>query len=138
MRDAIKTLLENDATLMAILTGGLHTATEISRQDTPGAFDASDEILPCALLQFGSETPVAPYPHGATLYFSLMFYERSGYTNIEAARARAYLLLHRQKVTPATGACWGIRHADDVLDQEDTALGCSLAISRYYGVIRRA
>ena len=138
MRDAIKTLLENDATLMATLTGGLHTKAEISRQDTPTAFDANDEILPCALLHFGTQTPVGPYPHGSQLYFALMFYERSGYDNIETARARAYTLLHRQKVTPATGACWGIRHADDVLDQEDTALGCSLAISRYVATIRRA
>jgi hypothetical protein len=138
MRDAIKTLLENDATLMAILTGGVHTGTEISRQDTPEAFDASDEILPCVLLQFGTAAPAGPYSHSSMLHFSLMFYERSGYENVEAARERAYVLLHRQKVTPAAGACWGIRHADDVLDQEDTALGCSLAISRYYGVIRRA
>ena len=138
MRDAIETLLGTDSTLMSILTGGLHTAVEITRQETPAAFDSNGEIQPCALLKFDSVAPDGPYEHGAMLHFSLLFYERSGYDNVEAARQRAYVLLHREKVRPATGACWEIRHADDVLDREDEALGCRLAISRYYAVIRRA
>lgn len=138
MRDAIEAVLTGDGTLMATLTGGVHTATEISRQDTPSAFDANSEIEPCGLLRFETISPIGPYEHSARLFFSVYLYERSGYTNIETARARIYTLLHRQRVTPSTGGCWQIEHADDVLDQEDTALGCSLAVSRYYATILRA
>lgn len=137
MRDAIYDLLSGDATLMATLTGGLHVGTEITRQDTPAAFDANSEIQPCGLLRFGTQTPVAPHHHGSRLFFQLLLYERSGYDNVEVARARAYALLHRQRVTPATGGCWEIRHADDVPDQEDEGLGCSLAVCRYYAMVRR-
>lgn len=138
MRDAIFDALDHDVTLTAILTGGVHTATEISRQLTPGAFDANSEIKPCALLKFSSLVPRLPYAHGARLTFSIMFYERAGYDSIETARARVYELLHTQKVSPAEGACWEIRHADDVLDQRDNVLDCSLAASRYSATIRRA
>jgi hypothetical protein len=67
-----------------------------------------------------------------------MLYERDGYTSIEAARARVYTLLHRTRVTPAVGGCWTIRQSDDVLDVVDEALGCNLAISRFYAVVNRA
>ena len=137
MRDVIKTLLENDATLMATLTGGLHTKKEISRQDTPAAFDGNGEIRPCGLLKFGTIAPHGPYDHSARLYFSVLLYERSGYDDVETARERIYTLLHRQCVSPETGSCWTIEHADDVLDQEDSALGCSLEITRYAATIMR-
>jgi hypothetical protein len=137
MRDAIYGLLSGDATLMATLTGGLHTKTEISRQDTPAAFDANGEILPCALLKFETQTPWGPFAHGSRLYFSLLLYQRAGYEAIEAARQRVYALLHRQKVTPATGGCWEIRHSSDVTDVEDGALGCSLAVGRFTATVLR-
>ncbi len=141
MRAAIYALLNGDATLMATLTGGLHQAVEvgeIDRQTTPAAFDANGEIKPCALLKFSDQAHIPPYTHGARLIVSLYFYEAKGAQNIDAALARAYVLLHEQKVTPAVGACWEIRHADDVLDARDDALNCSLAISRYQATIRRA
>jgi hypothetical protein len=141
MRDAIYALLSGDATLMATLTGGLHKAAEvgeISRQTTPAAFDANGEIQPCGLLRFGSISPMGPYVHSARLIIALYFYEPKGYQNVDAARERAYVLLHRAKVTPAVGACWEIRHTDDVPDGRDSALECSLAISRFEAVIRRA
>ena len=137
MRDAVVAVLEGDETLMATLTGGVHTATEINRQLTPTAFDDNGEIEPCALVKFETEGPWGVHDHSARLFFSVMFYERSGYTSIETARARVYSLLHRQRVTPASGGCWEIRHSDDVLDQEDTALGCGLAVSRFYAIVKR-
>jgi hypothetical protein len=137
MRDAIFDVLDGDVTLGATLTGGVYTGVEISRQGTPGAFDANGEIEPCGLLRFSTETPIGPHDHSARLFFSVMFYERAGYTSIEAARARVYALLHRQRVTPGSGGCWEIRHSDDVLDVEDEALGCKLAISRFYAVVNR-
>jgi hypothetical protein len=141
MRDAIHTLLSNDSTLMATLVGGLYDAAdvgEISRQETPSAFDANGEIQPCGLLRFGTIAPTGPYLHGARLSFSIYLYELQGYTDIETVRARVYALLQQATVTPAAGGCWEIRHTDDVLDTRDSALECSLAVSRFEAVIRRA
>lgn len=137
MRDAIKTLLEGDSTLMSTLTGGVHTKTDISRQATPGAFDSNGELKPCALLKISSQRPDGPYHQGSSLTFELWFYERSGYDNVEAARERAYTLLHRQSVTPSSGSNWEIRHADDVPDGEDDALDASVAVSRYQAFVLR-
>ena len=141
MRDAIYSLLSGDSTLMATLTGGLHQADEIgeiSRQATPAAFDANQEIQPCGLIRFSSIAPTGPYVHSARLTFSIYLYELRGYTNIETARARIYTLLQQTSVTPSVGGCWEIRHTDDVLDTRDSALECSLAITRFEAIIRRA
>jgi hypothetical protein len=141
VRDAIYDLLSGDATLLATLTGGVYDAAqvgEISRQTTAAAFDANQELLPCALLKLGALTPVGPYVHSARLTVSIYLYELAGYTNVEVARERIYTLLHRQTVTPAAGGCWEIVHTDDVLDVRDSALNCSLAISRFAATIRRA
>jgi hypothetical protein len=119
---------------MAILTGGLHTATQITRQDTAAAFDANDELLPCGLLRFGNEEPVGPYSHSAALDLDIYVYQRggSGYSSVEAARKRIYTLLHRQSVVPENGGtCWQIRHTNDVLDTRDDVLDASLAVARF-------
>ena len=138
MRDAVRDFLAADETLSGYLTGGIHAAREISRQGTPTAFDANSELRPCGLLKVESVAPVGPYRHSARMVLTLYWYERSGYDSIEAMRERAYTLLHRQCVSPATGSCWEIVHSGDVLDQEDQALGCSLAVSRYSATIMRA
>lgn len=140
MQSAILNELTGDATLMASLTGGLYAAAaagEVSRQDTPDAFDANGEIEPCGLLKMGATMPHGPYTHSQRQFFSVYLYERSGYTNVEAARKRIYALLHRGCVSPSEGGCWGIRHTDDVPDQRDAALGCSLIVCRYEAIYRR-
>ncbi len=138
MITAVYDLLTADATLMATLTGGLYRAQEISRQTTPAAFDANRELLPCALLKQETATPWGPYANSGQLYMVLYCYERSGYANIEAARKRVYALLHRQKVTPSDGSgCYEVRHVNDVLDQEDAALGAAMALSRFVATVER-
>lgn len=143
MRDAIYDLLSADMAFLALLPGGLYQAREvgeISRQTTPDAFDDDKEVLPCALIRFGPTVPVGPYLHGARQFFTLYFYERAGFAHVDAARERAYTLLHMQALAPAAGdgwGCWEIHHADDVGDARDTALGCSLAVSRYEAIVRR-
>ena len=124
--------------MMATLTGGVHTKAEISRQETAGAFDANGEIEPCALLKIESVGPVGPYTHSARMFLAVYLYERSGYDNVETARERVYTLLHDTCVSPSVGSCWRIEHSGDVCDQEDQALGCSLAVSRYVATVMRA
>jgi hypothetical protein len=75
-----------------------------------------------------SEGPFGPFVTSSRLFVLVMFYERTGYTAIDAARARTYTLLHYVKVGTAV---WEMSHTGDVLDLEDQALECSLGMSRY-------
>lgn len=138
MIDAITSLLQGDATVTAALTGGVHRANEISRQGTPTAYDANGELLPCALVRQESGTPWGPHEHSGRLYVVVVIYQRSGLATIETARKRVYALLHRQKLTPVDGSgCYEVRWSNDVLDQEDPALGVSMALSRYVATVQR-
>jgi len=142
MRTAISSLLSGDGTLTGTLTGGVYSAGtvgEISRQTTPDAFDANEEVEPCGLLRFETDAPWGVHDASARLYFAVLLYERVGSSAIDTARARIYALLHRQVVAPdGDGGCWEIRHAGDTLDQEDPALGCGLAVCRYVATINKA
>ncbi len=127
MKAAICTHLSGDENLMTTLIGGLHcSALEISRQNTPTAFDGNKEIQPCALLKLSTEKPNGPHSRSALFFFQLYFYQRVGYDQIELARQQVYTRLHRQSVIPTNGGCWEIRHENDVLDQEDPALQCAM------------
>lgn len=133
MIDTILSTLTADSTLTNILTGGIYRAKEISRQTTPGAYDANMEIRPCALVRQESAVPVAPHHNSARVIVTIWFYQRDGYTAIEAARARVYTLLHRTKVVG-----WDVRHSNDLIDMEDPALNIPMAVSRYACTINRA
>jgi len=135
MREIVKTALQGDATLAGVLTGGVWSGTEISRVETAGAFDANAEILPCALVREETDTPWGPMPTSSRLYLVVYLYQRRGYDKIDAALERIFALLHRQKLGQTN--VWEITHADDVRDQQDQALDCSLAISRYVVTRRR-
>lgn len=126
--DDTRAVLMMDDALMAILTGGVHAAAEITRQDTPAAFDGNGEIKPCLLIKGEIETPWGPHEHTARAFVRLFFYQRSGYAEIDEARERVYTLLHRQK---ALIGKYELMHTDDVTGQEDQALNCSLEFSRY-------
>ena len=132
MREIIKERLETDPTMQGLLTGGVWATDEISRQETPEAFDVNGEILPCALVALSSEAAAGPYVEAgalsARLHVALYFYQRRGYDVIDQAMARALVLLHREKLESGV---WEVAWTDDVLDQKDDALGCSLGMSRY-------
>lgn len=131
----IVTLLQGDAQLATALPGGVHRVAEISRQTTPGAYDANKELKPCALVRQETATPWGPHPDSGRLYVTIWFYQRVGYDNIEAARQRVYALLHRVKLSDGF---YEIRHANDLLDQEDPGLNVSMSMSRYVATIERS
>lgn len=142
MRAAILATLRADAALTAALPGGLFDGAEvgeISRTRTPAAFDATTrELRACGLLRLPDETRAGPLPTSARLQVALYLYERApGRAGAEAARGRAYALLHRALLRPATGGAWELSHAGDVLDVEDAALAASLIISRFVVFIRK-
>lgn len=142
MITAIYNHLHGDSELLATLTGGVWNGVdvhEISRQNTPVAFDGNKELLPCALLQAETATPWGPNRNSGRLYFMLYLYQRHGYMAIETARKRIYALLHRQILVPTDGSgCYEIFHSNDLLGLEDSALdGAALITSRFYAVVQR-
>ena len=131
---AILALLQADTALAALLPGGIYDAagvTVISRQTTPLAFDGNQELRPCALLQARSARPVGGAIDASEVGLTLYFYQRAQSVQIDQARMRCYTLLHRQRIAPASGGAWAVRHAEDVLSQFDLSLRAQLIVSRY-------
>lgn len=132
--DAVVTALTGDATLLATLTGGVYdgrTVQEISRQNTPSAYDAWLDLKPCALVRGESQTPWGPLQHSTRLYVTVWLYQQSGYTAIEAARERIYDLLHRNQLSTTEGI-FDVRHANDLTGLEVAELPAAMAVCRYY------
>lgn len=143
MIDTIADVLTGDATLTGYLTGGLFLARdvqEISRQNTPAAYDANQELKPCCLLRIESITPSGPHRHGAAAYLTLWFYQRFGYASIGPARARVYALLHRQRFATGSGEgwIWEVLHANDLTEMGDQNIDAAMEMSRYQILWRRA
>jgi hypothetical protein len=136
LKTAIYNRLNDDATLAGILTGGVyHDIAEITRQGATGAFDDNQEIKPCGLIKLSSESPTGPYWNSQRLVVNIYLYERAGYDNIEAARARIFRLLHKKTLTPINGGtCWQVLHSNDIPDQEDQALRCPMGLTRFAAI----
>lgn len=139
MLDVVVATLQGDATLMALLTGGLYdgqTVSEISRQMTPAAFDAWQEVQPCAIVKAESATPWGPLHHSGRVYFVVWLYQRGGSGVIEQARNRIYALLHRQQLSTTAGI-FEIAHANDILGIDEEALSAQGQASRFVATVRR-
>ncbi|HAE59364.1 MAG TPA: hypothetical protein DCG54_07620 [Anaerolineae bacterium] len=129
----VKALLLADATLMASLTGGVHDAAEISRQLTPGAFDANAELLPCALIKTGTENALARKIEAVQTPLVIYFYQRSGYSAIDLALPRTYQLLEAQHFI----GIWEIQFNTEIARTWDDALKASLAVQRFNAIRKR-
>jgi len=131
--------LQGDTQLAGILTGGIYDGAEvsdISRQATPAAYDEYSELKPCAILKPESQAPASPHPDGARLFVTLWLYQQLGSVQIDAARERAYHLLHRTTIAGSDGL-WDVRHANDLLGIELQALGVPAIMSRYVATVNR-
>jgi hypothetical protein len=140
MISAILAALTADATLAALLPGGLHDGRalgEVARDTTPSAFDSFGELLACGLIQPSTDVAAGPLPTSSRLSVTIYLYERAGVAHIEAARLRIYALLHRATLAPASGGAWEMGHVSDVLGQRDDALRCALVLCRYRIFIRK-
>jgi hypothetical protein len=136
---AVFNALHGDAAMLTSLTGGLYdgmAVRDITRQATPAAFDEFREMKPCGLLKPESATPWGPLPDSGRLYVVLWLYAQTDYASIDAARERAYVLLHRQQVT-ATDGIYDVRHANDVLGAEVQALDVPTILSRFVVTVQR-
>jgi hypothetical protein len=115
--DDVAAVMAADGALMAILTGGVYTAAGagplgVTRETTPGAFDADGYLRPAALVRQRGQTPDGVIDDQETQQASaarvveVWLYEDSGYTNIDAAGERLFRLLHGRKLTGTLPLEW--------------------------------
>ena len=130
LSDDIKTALQQDGTLVALLTGGIHNdVEEISRQNTPGAFDANKELKPCALVKYNTELPLrSGYLRAVQTPVTIYFYQRQGYNVIEQAMDLAFNKLNETQIGTNV---WSLEFDIAVNQQRDTALDCALGSLRF-------
>lgn len=112
-----KTRMDADATLMAILTGGVFVSGSlgplgITRDTAPGAFDGNGYLKPCALvrqrpsiadLQVVDQIALAA---SATQVVEIYLYEDTGYTSIDSALSRLFILFFGYQFTDSFPAEW--------------------------------
>lgn len=132
LQSDIKTALLADTALMAILTGGIHIdVEEISRQNTPTAFDTNNEIKPCALIKIPNEVPTGPYNSSVRTTFVIYVYERSGYANINSVMGYIFVDLNYAQIGMNV---WNIEFVSTVYQQRDQALDCPLGSLRFSAI----
>lgn len=133
LSDSIKTALQANDELMALLTGGIfNEVEEISRQNTPGAFNANGEIQPCALIKLGVETKAGPHPRSVRTPFRIYFYQRQGYDVSDPAMVIVFDILNDQQIGERV---WNIEYGSEIKQQRDQALDCALE-SQVWNAIR--
>lgn len=139
MKVAVATRLSSDSTLSDLLPGGIyHEEVEISRQDTPAAFDGNGEVMACALVKLGSTIPAGPYKTSALQPVDVYLYHPTSFLSLQVIVNRVFTLLNSTKLTPgAGGRCWEINHENDTPDDKDPALGVPMKRSRFIAVINR-
>ncbi len=132
----IKTVLLANAPLVVLLTGGVHIEVEeITRQNTPTAFDATTkEIKPCVLIKLGSELKISDTRRGVRTPVIIYFYQRQGYTVIDPAMVMVHDLLNEKKIGTRV---WNIRFDLAVYQQRDAALDCALSSLRFVAARKR-
>lgn len=134
---AILAALQGDAALAALLPGGLYDGLQvddISRQATPAAYNDWGELKPVGLLKPESQAPTGPHPDAARLFVTLWLYQQAGSAEIDAARERAYRVLHRTTLA----GMWEIVHANDVLGAEVQGLELPVIMSRFVATVNRS
>lgn len=132
IREDVQSHLAADATLSNLLTGGILAVEEVKRSepDAASAFDANNELLPCANVKLEVQNPRdEAHDRGAEQFFTVSFYQRAGRDVIDDALDRVYILLHRQHVANAY-----IEHADDTPDLPEPALDARMRLSRYQAI----
>lgn len=128
-KTAVANVLRADATLMALLTGGIYTVAQLDPgMAAPTPFDAVGRVRPSALVR--GEVVAADGPRGRfERAFVLVFlYDYAGYETINDALERVKVLLHERRLS---GSAYEVRHVDDVTDQYDDALLAFMHRSRF-------
>lgn len=131
MKDAILSVLQNDMALGALLSGGVHSAVEISRTRTPAAFDANGELQPCALVTAGMDDSLSSSMGTVQTSITIYVYEPDWSSVANAATDQIYTLLHDQQIHPENGRCVSLEWQSDDRGQWDAALEVNMAITTF-------
>ena len=134
VKGIIIALMEADAALMALLTGGVYGVAEIHREmEGPKPFDAFGRVRPSALVRREVSTATGPRRRFSRQFVVIFFYDSAGYEVITEAMSRTRALLHEQRVG---GGAYEIQHVDTVDDQYDDALLAYMHRARYEVAVR--
>lgn len=135
LRETLKTFLNEDAVLMALLTGGVLDTDELpmgasSIEDVP---HTGPEILPFAVLRWRGTTEKEIVGLTERRSVEIYFYQHRGYATIERAKRRVKTILNRTQL-PAEDAGLSMFHwAHDTGEFPADELGrASADMSRYY------
>lgn len=105
LREALKTTLEADGSLMALLTGGVFDADDVFGREGIDSVNApyeADEVTlkPFAAIRWGGSNPTGPSVIQAAMEsVTIYVYQHQGYATIDAALSRIKALLNHQFVT---------------------------------------
>jgi hypothetical protein len=126
---AVHAILAADATLAALLPGGVWTGIpEITRQLAPGAFDANSELLACALVNSGGERDAGPRRIAGAQLVAVWVYDRASDARVEEALARVHEVLHRR---PLGGGMWEAARFGATWGWREEALSARGGVARY-------
>ena len=132
---AIHAILTADATLGALLPGGIYKGLpEITRQTAPGAFDASSELRPCALVKAEGERDDGPRRIAGSQLVGVWVYHRTDDEAVEAALERIHALLHRRSLGVGM---WEAARASATWGWRDVALAARGGVARYAVAVYR-
>lgn len=144
LAETVHELLTADATLMAILTGGLYLVDEpdpdevgagaqqnpinpapADKGGTPDAYETLGGgqvkyLKPCGLVTTSTDNTLQK-GHGRGTFVHLYFYDRLGYANTRRARERARAILHDRKVT-VNGKGVELMHTNDLTNTADDTI----------------
>lgn len=135
----IRQTLEADATLTAILTGGIFDAAELDKNGLNASISGlytNEQLNPCLVIRWRGAIPYGPHytadRRSERQFFELYFYEENGNANIDAAIRRCKLLLDRtQRTADNVGLCW-VNWVNDMGEGvADELGGASMNFSRY-------
>lgn len=131
LRDTLRVLLENDAALTTLLTGGVWDSSELPREritaaNVPSLFEANGVTLkPFAALTWRGETPLELLlPESQRQLAELYVYQHAGYgvINDVLARVAAMFAPYASRQVEADDATAWVRWAGNLGDLTDPNL----------------
>jgi hypothetical protein len=126
--DRIADVLRADVDLTALLDGGIHRKSEITRQNAADAFDDFGQIKGTALVKSDGEFPAGPGGRAAVEGVSVYLYHRDNLDLLGTALERVLALVDRTQIV---GAFFEARTSYVSGELEDQALGCPMRQVRF-------
>jgi len=117
VESTLKAVLEADATLLALATGGVWSWDEagekgLNRTRTPAAFDANGVIKPCVMANARNANPGYNIQDDTgqvvdvRQVIEFYLFDNATYATIESMKSRLYVLLHAKQFTGLVRCEW--------------------------------